>query len=284
MNITVETITPEKAKQYLEQNTNNYRKLSPSKVTQYANDMMAGQWEENGEPIQFAENGVLLNGQHRLAAIVKSGVTISMPVIRGISNDVSLFDIGKARTAKDIAIANNLRPGTANNTSLGVASLVLSKVLYQQKGTQPFTKMDIVNFAAKLDYELELAYRIVNSGISTAISRKSIIQAAVLFSIVNDKSPGYVLKEFFTVVNTGLPIKERECSPALVYRNVVLMTKQRKNNAELRQILFSSFCDAFHDFVFSVERRRQYPVKKNINELFAAECNKLLNAIGMNDK
>ena len=38
----------------------------------------------NGEPIQIAEDGTLLNGQHRLNAVIESGATVPMLVVRGL--------------------------------------------------------------------------------------------------------------------------------------------------------------------------------------------------------
>ena len=72
----VETITPEKAVEYLRHNTNNYRKLSLATVSKYVAEIKAGRWQLNGETIVFGEDGILKDGQHRLAAIAKAGKPI----------------------------------------------------------------------------------------------------------------------------------------------------------------------------------------------------------------
>ena len=51
MILKVERITPEIATDYLKRNTNNYRRMSRSKIFQYARDMKKGQWQLNGQPI-----------------------------------------------------------------------------------------------------------------------------------------------------------------------------------------------------------------------------------------
>ena len=84
--MTVENITPEKAREYLKTNTDNYRKISRAKAAIYAREMKAGKWELNGEGIMFAEDGTLKNGQHRLAAILMAGIPVRMTVIRGIGS------------------------------------------------------------------------------------------------------------------------------------------------------------------------------------------------------
>lgn len=71
MTSTVLIITPEMAKKYL-QNMKTNRNISFARVNAYARDMERGAWQENGESIVFNKSGQLVNGQHRLAAIVKA--------------------------------------------------------------------------------------------------------------------------------------------------------------------------------------------------------------------
>ena len=109
MEAKVQVITPELAEQYLTKNTNNYRSMSNSVVNAYATDMKTGNWKFNGDSIKFNKSGILVDGQHRLAAIVKSGVPIQMMVITEIEDDIATFDIGKIRTANQIAKAKIFR-------------------------------------------------------------------------------------------------------------------------------------------------------------------------------
>jgi hypothetical protein len=86
VDVKLESITPELAAEWLEKNLRN-RNLRDSAVAQYARDMVNGQWLLTGEAIKFAEDGTLLDGQHRLAAIEKSGLTVDMFVVRGLENE-----------------------------------------------------------------------------------------------------------------------------------------------------------------------------------------------------
>ena len=70
MEAKVQVITPELAEQYLTKNTNNYRSMSNSVVNAYATDMKTGNWKFNGDSIKFNKSGILVDGQHRLAAIM----------------------------------------------------------------------------------------------------------------------------------------------------------------------------------------------------------------------
>ena len=97
----IETITPEMAKRYLERNTKN-RRLEPRVVERYASDMKEGRFGLTHQGIGFYEDGELADGQHRLSAIVKSGVSVKMLVTKGISKFSTMqIDNHKLRSLND---------------------------------------------------------------------------------------------------------------------------------------------------------------------------------------
>jgi len=94
-------VTPEAAAIWLRNNTRN-RPISDRLVSEYARDMAAGAFLFNGEAIKIAEDQTLLDGQHRLAAVVRSGVTIKFLVIQGLPIEAQdTMDTGRRRTAGD---------------------------------------------------------------------------------------------------------------------------------------------------------------------------------------
>lgn len=98
---TVMTITPAFAAQLLERNPDN-RKIRVSKLAQYASDIENGRWQLNGEPIIFSDDGKLNDGQHRLAAIVRSGTAIETLVVVGVGRETrTTLDTGANRAAGD---------------------------------------------------------------------------------------------------------------------------------------------------------------------------------------
>lgn len=108
----IESVTPAWAAQILDEMDKEIadekfkqRKRTESRVNMYAADMAAGNWGLTGQGISFDENGHLLDGQHRLAAVVKSGKTVDMLVVRGLPpqqsskvRTIDLFDTGKSRS------------------------------------------------------------------------------------------------------------------------------------------------------------------------------------------
>lgn len=91
------TVTPQMATDWDDTN-HNPRNTSLSTVNQYARDMTNNNWEPNGEPIMFDEDGRLLNGFHRLAACRVAEVPFYTYVITGLPRGTKLFDLGYKRT------------------------------------------------------------------------------------------------------------------------------------------------------------------------------------------
>lgn len=120
----IEHVTPDMARVMLEANEAN-RSVRYRVVDKYARDMTAGRWHYAGDPIRFAEDGTLLDGQHRLRAIVKSGKSQPMLVIRGLPREAqSVMDTGARRTAAD---AVRFQSGGSGAPALAaVARLILT--------------------------------------------------------------------------------------------------------------------------------------------------------------
>lgn len=113
--IEIVDITPDLAAEWLTKNTHN-RHSRPRTVNAYAADMLAGAWRWNGESIKFAKDGKLLDGQHRLLAIVQSGVTVRMVVVWDLDDETQeTMDGGTKRKFSD---ALTLR-GERNASVLG---------------------------------------------------------------------------------------------------------------------------------------------------------------------
>lgn len=97
----VVTITPKMASDWIAKNNRN-RNIRSSLVNLYARDMSTKNWQFTGEAIKFDLDGNLLDGQHRLLAIVKAGVSIPMLVIRELHHEAqSVMDSGAKRSAGD---------------------------------------------------------------------------------------------------------------------------------------------------------------------------------------
>jgi hypothetical protein len=155
MKISMETITPARAEEILAGNTRN-RHLRSTLVSQYASDMVAGRWKETHQGIAINCDGTLLDGQHRLAAIVQSNTTQRMLVATGVpsesqvamddhakraAHDSLTLDRGETVTATDVAVARGvLRFAGADNRGItkGEVAELLDKLAEPLRFIAPY--------------------------------------------------------------------------------------------------------------------------------------------------
>jgi len=101
MKISIMEITPDLAAEFLKRNTGN-RTIRKTAVVQYADDLRRGNWKLTHQGVAISPNGRLLDGQHRLSAIVQSGIAAQMVVALDVPEDAYLvMDRGKPRRIAD---------------------------------------------------------------------------------------------------------------------------------------------------------------------------------------
>jgi hypothetical protein len=94
-------VTPETAALWLERNVHN-RRLRQPKVDEMSRDMAAHRWGFAADPIRFDWNGNLIDGQHRLHAVIKSGTSQPMVLATGLDPQVMhVIDTGAKRSSGD---------------------------------------------------------------------------------------------------------------------------------------------------------------------------------------
>jgi hypothetical protein len=99
--VTIETVTPTKAKAWLQGNVDN-RKLRETRVLFFSRLLSEKEWELTGDAVVFDDQGVLINGQHRLTAVVVSKISAQFLVLRGVpSKAQEVMDQGLSRNLSD---------------------------------------------------------------------------------------------------------------------------------------------------------------------------------------
>jgi hypothetical protein len=100
--VTCEWITPAKARDMLAGNYGN-RPLRKAVVDRLAAEMRSGYWQLSHQGIAFSSDGRLLDGQHRLNAVIKADVAVQMMVARNVPDDAfKVTDRGVQRTIADV--------------------------------------------------------------------------------------------------------------------------------------------------------------------------------------
>ena len=94
-------VTPDLAASMLEANEAN-RNIRARVVSAYARDMESDRWLVTGETIKIGHGGELLDGQHRLQAIIASGKTQRLLIVRGLDPETRVvIDTGAPRSGGD---------------------------------------------------------------------------------------------------------------------------------------------------------------------------------------
>lgn len=120
-------LTPELARSFRECCDPRNRTLRAAKVSEYKTDILEHRWNEDISEVDgafvFSEDGYLMNGNHRCAAVIEANTPIHVWVYYDVPKEMfAYFDIGAPRTAAEIANVKN-----------AVSAASIAKVLFALK-------------------------------------------------------------------------------------------------------------------------------------------------------
>lgn len=238
MHSSIVEISPALAKEWLESNTFN-RKMSTATVSKYAGDMSAGVWRLNHQGIAFDDQGVLVDGQHRLAAIVKSGCKIRMMVTWG-ADRVGIDEL-RVRSVADVIKFGGISDWIGK-PQVEVAKQMLA-LCCESRAQKAFSTNDLVSFAEKNKDAIQFACKLFAShekGISCAAARAVVATAYYYFS--HDD-----IAEFVSTLYSGIPTSP-ERSAAIKCRDIMIAggfsggSSQRRAAAYKMMRAITAFC------------------------------------------
>lgn len=211
----VEVITPVIAKKMLEGNTDN-RKLRNSRVRQYADAMKRGLWDIQNDAITISKSGKLINGQHRLSAIIEADTACQCLVLRGVDESAfTIIDSGLSRTVNDALSAAGLGVN-ATHLSPIVKTLVAMDAglnIYDTNAMALVQRQDVLDYCGAngeiLDWALSVARK-------ADLSVGGIRHAWGVFAIlVASKHGQEKADEFINLVIDGVGLKSGDSPLAL---------------------------------------------------------------------
>jgi len=218
-------ITPEVAESLLSKNSNN-RTLSPSNVKFLTNEILNGNWQFDGQPIRIDYNGNLLDGQHRLNSIIKSGEIIKCFVIFGLRPETfKVMDTGKIRTASDVLSIEKISNSSYVATSLKLLDAIKAGI-YSGHKRRTLSNTEVLEY-----YENNMGIsNSVNYVKSVSRNFKSIVSVSILstlhylFSEISESDAN----EFIGKLCSGSGLNEN--SPILVLRNKLIKANSSDKN------------------------------------------------------
>ena len=216
--VELETITPEIAQKYLEANTANFRGVNRKIVDKYSNDMKTGHWETTGDSIVFDTLGRLKNGQHRLLAIVKSGVPMkNVPVVRNVDASTDMYDTNYKRNNHQILVSSGLEKCLTSTYIAAAARMVAGDSLKPSVTSAAIIKEYLIADADIWEQVYEFTK-------TTFANKKSpLLRAGCIVAVYFALSDGYrpdLMKEFCNIVTTFLIyiIVLHHCSNSMSFR------------------------------------------------------------------
>lgn len=243
------SVTPEMAKRWMDNNNSHNRDISEFRVADYADDMEAGRWTFNGETIQFDRTGILLNGQHRLMAIIATGIAQTFLIVHGLDPAAQLtMDQGTRRTpAEQLAVAGIITDKTipaAIRTYIRWQKGFLFGDQVDRKRKHKLTTSEIVQWAIDNPDLIALLRDLSEAGVRRSPCSSSMALAVALrFSLIDERDCLF----FFGKLVTGADLPAK--SPILGLRARLLNAQEARTNLTERDLIgfFTIAWNAYRD-------------------------------------
>lgn len=256
-NAEIVVIGANEARYLLDLNIKN-RKPRNSVVAQYLNEIKNDKFKFNGSSIVVSENGVLLDGQHRLMALEKAiNKTIKTVLVTGIKDEtMETIDTGSKRTAGDVmtlngvknansiaCIVKNVLDEISLNRKLEYGIRTKNGILSKDKLVISYTNDEVYDEYMKhkqmYDEATEFGSHLYLNGVKIKGLSASLYGAYyILFSRENKQEA----KNFLREISSG--IRHRECNTAISLREKLINNTIKKINMsaqELRDMMIYYF-------------------------------------------
>lgn len=239
-------VTPKIAEELLKYNTHN-RTIHLHDLTRYKNSLLKKEWQDGISVLWFGSNNVLIDGQHRLLAIVKTGVSAMFQINYMTSDIVSrVIDTGRSRTPSDIFrledIPNSYYVQSSINCYFGLKFDDISGSLKEKVSTLNM----IDEYYSSEDFWQEMARfssRLVSKpkGVKKPLIKASHIGGIAAYLIKERKSSKNKVFDFFTQI-----LSEDTCENETLnkFRKWLSSTETKPTKAELFNLI-ATYWNAF---------------------------------------
>lgn len=246
-------ITPEMATQLMGLNSGN-RPLNSAVVSKYADMMRRGEWKFTGDTIAISNTYRLLNGQHRLSAIIKSGIPQKYNIQTGLEDSVfDVLDTGKNRTSSDVlSIAGYSYTNTIPSAvkiidmyySFKIKNTTSMRVKHKMSNTEILKWIDRHDAKEALEKYAQIAVRLY--GASRFLSHST--YCAFLYIFGNKNRDRAI--DFFETLASGENISASHRSSIFLLRKRLIDTQLksiRMSNQDEKWALLIKAWNAFRD-------------------------------------
>lgn len=248
MKLKNELITPERAEQLLKLNVRN-RDVRPNHVSFLSRQMINGTWRENnGDTIRISKSDVLLDGQHRLLAVIESGISFNFLIAYDIDDDIMpTIDTGAIRRVQDVFKIEDIKNST--NISSGIRSfLYLTKSDKLETGEKLSNEEILEEYYKRPDFYQEVH----NKATSWYFGLNKAVPVTFIFAnycFIHDNNPKNIDDNFddnFDMIFGGMNIQLRIIH---LFRNQVINSKISKYKRMSRLYMQAIFNKTYNAIV-----------------------------------
>ena len=240
MKTEIKTVTPEMAQAYLTRNTRN-RKLRQSVVDRYAGDMASGKWQLTHQGLAFNCDGTLLDGQHRLAAIVKAGVPVTMMMTFGVHEDAQ-------RDMDTLEIRN---PADSLSMSYGHSitnqDVALANMVFYTVKRRAFKASNSLLYDMLISLKSSMAWTAKYRNLGRTGVRSAPVWAAICLSYYYEPDLERLADFCETILGRRMAIGTEDRA-AQVLRELLIASKSSTRNSDTRAEVFLKTQRAVHAF------------------------------------
>jgi hypothetical protein len=244
----IRIVTPEWAQQVLNRHEESIsqgkfrqRPLNIKTVKKYATDMKAGNWALTGQGISFDNEGNMLDGQHRIAAVASSGVSLQMLVMWDLEPEnngvktINLCDIGKNRNVSQQLKIN----GMSYYSEIGTGARALLVLARGNIDTRPSIPQTIA-VASLMENNMLRMLEILIANNQKSKARGFVLAPLTLLATADKDMAEMFAMEFNEMVNLG------KTSPVLHFARFLDRPTRAAGGSAYAMVAMKALCSALY--------------------------------------
>lgn len=202
------------------------RRVTQSIVAKYATDMKNGMWGRNHQGLAFDKNDILIDGQHRLWAVIEADRDVMMLVTTGLDREAQLtIDLGKPRSTVDVAVIAGMTH--VRNTHVAVLKALLRG---SNASRQALTRVEEIEELNRHHNAIDFAMSLFPATRMIGVMRAPVLSVFARAFYTHDHER---LRRFAEVLKTGQRSGDETEAVIVALRNYLLLNKSIGSQASL---------------------------------------------------
>tara|TARA_R100001015_G_C4620568_1_gene177543 strand:+ start:557 stop:1420 length:864 start_codon:yes stop_codon:yes gene_type:complete len=251
----IEQITPDFAEYVLETKNTKNRSMKPANLKRLVTAIDNGEWIITNQGLAFDKDGNLLDGQHRLLAIVKTGKTLPIMVARNMDPKIfNCVDTGTARTAADGLYIEGC------STSKHLAAGIKVYLLYNRypRGSWAFATVPTHSEILQEYKDNQEVYDEITNLMGVYHRKFHFFNLSVgipMYKLISEKNYSEeILSEFWTQFSEGTNLNID--NPILSFRNQMMQKGFRHRGSNYQRYQLNAFIRLFNLWINDVKKTK----------------------------